>query len=654
MENHSHKNKNSIGKSISYIIKQAKKGSKVHIAIIVCSLIFVVSIGVFAVKAIGGSNFGNTDMSDETEVDKDYDKDREALDTDQLGNTILAETDDAGQEYLDETLFIGDSNTVRTMAYGFTTWDNVVAAVSMGVEHIQSLKMTYFKGYKNPVTAIDAVKIIQPKRIIITYGTNDLFWDTDEFIKVYKKALAAIHEAYPYADIIVNAVPPLDKQRENTRLTMQRVDEFNKAIAEMAKEEGYKFLNSSEALKDEKTGFAKTDYTIGDGVHLSKKGMEAYVNYIKTHAYITEDTRPKPLNKVPAREETPTGIISQDPIAVRGAKVKVTFTTSDSNLGKVNGEIEQKLKAGVTGSSVTAEAELSNGGIFTGWSCSYGGLSSTADSTVKFTMPAVDEGVSEIVVTANFKRAEVTIRNGDSHVGDISLKSGNTVSLSAHVTEEFAGDKTVTWHSDDKSVVTVDSNGNVTAVGRGSTKIHAIILNGAVSAYCTVNVASGVEGIAIQGASNIEAGAFSQLSVVTEPKGESIDGASVTWSSDNEAVATVSRNGLVTGHAGGSVTITAKYNGYTAVYTVLVYEPAPTPAPEPTPAPSTQPEPPTTEQPTPPTTEQPTPPTTEQPTPPTTEQPTPPTTEPAPESITGSASAENEGNEAGQGEQHFE
>lgn len=148
---------------------------------------------------------------------------------------------------------------------------------------------------------------------------------------------------------------------------------------------------------------------------------------------------------MPAREETPTGIISQDPIAVRGAKVKVTFTTSDSNLGKVNGEIEQKLKAGVTGSSVTAEAELSNGGIFTGWSCSYGGLSSTTDSTVKFTMPAVDESVSEIVVTANFKRAEVTIRNGDSHVGDISLKSGNTVSLSAHVTDEFAGDKTVTW-----------------------------------------------------------------------------------------------------------------------------------------------------------------------------------------------------------------
>lgn len=589
MENHSHKN--SIGKSISYIIKQAQKGSKVHIAIIVCSLVFLVSVGVFAVKAIGGSNSRNDDLPDATEVDKDCDKDREALDTDQLGNTVLAETEDAGQDYLDETLFIGDSNTVRTMAYGFTTWDNVVAAVSMGVEHIQSLKMTYFKGYANPVTVIDAVKIIQPKRIIITYGTNDLFWDTDEFIETYKKALAAIHEAYLYADIIVNAVPPLDKQRENTKLTMQRVDEFNKAIAEMAKEEGYKFLNSSEALKDEKTGFAKTDYTIGDGVHLSKKGMEAYMDYVKTHAYITEDTRPKPLNKVPGREETPTGIISQDPIAVRGAKVKVTFTTSDSNLGKVNGEIEQKLKRGVTGSSVTAEAELSNGGIFTGWSCSYGGLSSTSDSTVKFTMPTVDESVSEIVVTANFKRAEVTIRNGDSHVGEISLKNGNTVSLSAHVTDEFAGDKTVTWHSDDKSVATVDSNGNVTAVGRGSTKIHAIILNGAVSASCTVNVSRGIDGISISGASSVQVNGGSQLSVITVPGGATVDGNSVSWSSDNEAVATVSASGWFTGHSAGTATIKATYNGHTASITVTVYEPAPTPEPTPTPTPSPDPTP---------------------------------------------------------------
>ena len=89
---------------------------------------------------------GNNDIVDEyveNELDQSYDKDQEALDVEQLGNTILMETEDAGQEYIDNTLFIGDSNTVRTQVYGHTTWNNVVAAVSMGVQHIPNLKMTY-------------------------------------------------------------------------------------------------------------------------------------------------------------------------------------------------------------------------------------------------------------------------------------------------------------------------------------------------------------------------------------------------------------------------------------------------------------------------------------------------------------------------------
>ena len=187
--------------------------------------------------------------------------------------------------------------------YGHTTWDNVVAAVSMGVQHIPSLKMTYFKGMKEAVTVPEAVKIIQPQRIVITYGTNNTIgYDTETFLGKYKAGLDKIKEKWPYADIMINAIPPIDRQRENLAVTMQTIDKFNKALAEFAKEEGYKFLNSTEVLKDEETGFAKKDYTIGDGVHLSKAGMDAMFTYFRTHAYITEDTRPKPLKDVPERE----------------------------------------------------------------------------------------------------------------------------------------------------------------------------------------------------------------------------------------------------------------------------------------------------------------------------------------------------------------
>jgi len=430
---------------------------------------------------------GSDDIEDdyvENEIDMSYDKDREALDTDQLGNTILAETDDAGQEYLDNTLFIGDSNTVRSMMYGHTTWDNVVAAVSMGVQHIPSLKMTYFKGMKEAVTVPEAVKIIQPQRIVITYGTNNTIgYDTEAFLEKYKAGLDAIKEKWPYADIIINAIPPIDRQRENLAVTMQTIDKFNKALAEFAKEEGYKFLNSTEVLKDEETGFAKKDYTIGDGVHLSKAGMDAMFTYFRTHAYITEDTRPKPLKAVPEREETPTGIITQDPLAVRGTRIRILFTSSDPSLGRVDGEVEQKIKRTITSSAVTAVPITENGGIFTGWSCGYSGLSSTTDASVRFTVPKVDDNVTEIVITANFTRAGLQMSTGS-----VTLETGGTASVSAWITGGFTGYTPITWWSNNNRIATVDGSGNIKAVGEGKTTVCASILGGRVSTSCTVTV----------------------------------------------------------------------------------------------------------------------------------------------------------------------
>ncbi|MEG1049061.1 MAG: GDSL-type esterase/lipase family protein, partial [Oscillospiraceae bacterium] len=267
------KKTNELIKSIRYVISQAKKGSKAHIAILAGGiLLFVLIIGMAIwgiTSMIGGGDAAPVPDDSfvaeiDPEADNKYNKDEAAIDTEKLSKTVLPKTSEAGKDYIDETLFIGDSNTVRTMMYGYTTWDNVVGAVSMGIQHVTSKPVTFFAGMTDPVDVATSVKIIQPKRIIITYGTNNtLGWSEKKFIEEYTKALKAINTAYPYSDIIVNAIPPIDKQRENLAITMQTIDGFNKALAEMCDKHGYKFLNSAEALKDEKTGFAKTDYTIG-------------------------------------------------------------------------------------------------------------------------------------------------------------------------------------------------------------------------------------------------------------------------------------------------------------------------------------------------------------------------------------------------------
>lgn len=319
--------------------------------------------------------------------------------------TILPETADAGRSYVDETLFIGDSNTARYLLYAnetgtaFTSLNNNIGVVSMGVGSITSLKCEKFKGSSAMYTVPDAVAMLKPKRIIICYGTNNLSGsstDATNYIKTYLQGLQAIQTAWPYCDIIVSAIPPLDKQRENTNLTMTQVDAYNAALVQMCEENGFKFLNSAEVLRDDATGWAKKDYTLSDGVHLSKEAVTAYFTYVRTHAYAAEDRRPQPLGTIPTPDGVPANLINKDPIAVRGAKVPLEFVAA--NGGKLSGTTSQLVKKGGTAAAVTAVPD--EGFVFAGWTASSGGSYNSA--TISFTMPQ-NADAGGVVLTANFK-----------------------------------------------------------------------------------------------------------------------------------------------------------------------------------------------------------------------------------------------------------
>ena len=177
------------------------------------------------------------------------------------------------------------------------------------------------------------------------------------YIKTYLQGLQAIQTAWPYCDIIDSAIPPLDRQRENTNLTMTQVDAYNAALVQMCEENGFKFLNSAEVLRDGATGWAKKDYTLSDGVHLSKEAVTAYFTYVRTHAYVTEDRRPQPLGTIPTPDGVPANLINKDPIAVRGAKVPLEF---------VSLEICCQHDAARVGAKVPLEFVATNGGKLSG------------------------------------------------------------------------------------------------------------------------------------------------------------------------------------------------------------------------------------------------------------------------------------------------
>ena len=280
--------------------------SKMYLVMGMCSLMLLVSVAISFVL-VGGLDAAGADSGADAASDSDslvtesgYNKDQNTIDQTQYSSTILEESEDSGQDYVDETLFLGDSNTARMYRmFDYCSYDNAIGSVGMSARSLATYACVQLQGYSNYVTMAKAVSLMQPRRVILTFGTNDLSpsYSAQDFVENYQEGIESIVEAYPSVDIIVNAIPPLGQTHSNQNLTQTQVDEYNKALVEMCQEQGWKFLNSAEVLKDSSTGYAKSGYVeSSDGIHLTRAAMEALFDYVRTHSYITEDDRPTVKN----------------------------------------------------------------------------------------------------------------------------------------------------------------------------------------------------------------------------------------------------------------------------------------------------------------------------------------------------------------------
>lgn len=112
---------------------------------------------------------------------------------------------------------------------------------------------------------------------------------------------------------------------------------------------------------------------------------------------------------------------------------------------------------------------------------------------------------------------------------------------------------TLRFESSDEAVATVSQDGTVTAIGEGSAIITAYC--GSASTQCTVTCAFAPEFTLELNRKEISFEIADQMWTLYD--GE-LDPAEITWTTDNEAVATVSK-GIVTAVAEGDATITATY-----------------------------------------------------------------------------------------------
>lgn len=157
----------------------------------------------------------------------------------------------------------------------------------------------------------------------------------------------------------------------------------------------------------------------------------------------------------------------------------------------------------------------------------------------------------------------------------LSLQAGQSETLTATILPSDATDKTVSWTSSDTSIANVDSSGKVTAKSKGSATITCKANDGSgVEVTCNVTVTNPKpDKIALPSEATVTAGETITLTPTVTPANAEY---ALTWTSDDETVATVNSAGVVMGVKKGQTFINVETDNGKAAYcklTVTAAEP---------------------------------------------------------------------------------
>lgn len=154
----------------------------------------------------------------------------------------------------------------------------------------------------------------------------------------------------------------------------------------------------------------------------------------------------------------------------------------------------------------------------------------------------------------------------------LTILEGNKHTLFATITPSNATNRSITWTTSDNTVATVDSAGEISAVGVGNATITATTVDGGFTATCSVTVERNtieVTGVSLnKNSTTIQAGNTETLTATLSPSGAI---GTISWSSSDTSKATVN-NGTITAVATGTSIITATCKGYSATCEVTVID----------------------------------------------------------------------------------
>ena len=482
---------------------------------------------------------------------------------DNASTALLTETADAGTDYLNDTLFLGDSNTVRLYNNGLISLQQFCAKEGIGTQVALNEGIVTFKRDSNHYTIPQAVAMMKPRRVVMTFGTNDTGMEVPDFIAHYTALIQAIQQSYPYTDIIVNTVPPVPADHSNyPHMDQAKIDDFNMALLDLCEQLGVRFLNSAEALKGS-DGYGIADYYTSGDIHLKSAGLKAVLNYLRTHALQTEDRRPD-TNNIPTRtmeyvSNPSSAVAAPSSEAVSSSESQAesasSSESSSSESTSENKKFEARYRVDKNGGgtlsvgndtgnssvtytvtdpdkSITVTAVPAEGHVFVKWS---DGLTSKTRTDTDFKQ--------NLDVTAVFGTASVHITSeGKGAVG-------SSYTFKAALSGKYAKTENLRWYANGQEVTQAAGKSSITVVVdssmvNASYKIHAVVT------YNDCKVSSNTLTITIGSGVTSESGSTSSSS--SSHAGSSGSTSSSSASSGSSSHSTSSSSSASSGTASGS------------------------------------------------------------------------------------------------------
>ena len=484
---------------------------------------------------------------------------------DNASTALLTETADAGTDYLNDTLFLGDSNTVRLYNNGLISLQQFCAKEGIGTQVALNEGIVTFKKDSNHYTIPQAVAMMKPRRVVMTFGTNDTGMEVPDFIAHYTALIQAIQQSYPYTDIIVNTVPPVPADHSNyPHMDQAKIDDFNMALLEMCEQLGVRFLNSAEALKGS-DGYGIADYYTSGDIHLKSAGLKAVLNYLRTHALQTEDRRPD-TNNIPTR----TMEYVSNPSSAVAAPSSEAVSSSESQAESASSSESSSSESTSEGKKFEARYRVDKNG---GGTLSVG--NDTGNSSVTYTVTDPDKSITVTAVPAeghvfvkwsdgltsktrtdtDFKQnLDVTAVFGTASVHITSEGKGavgSSYTFKAALSGKYAKTENLRWYANGQEVAQAAGKSSITVVVdssmvNASYKIHAVVT------YNDCKVSSNTLTITIGSGVTSESGSTSSSSSSHAGSSGSTSSSSSSASSGSSSHSTSSSSSASSGTSSGS------------------------------------------------------------------------------------------------------